>query len=145
MTHSPACQNIRPRLSGTHDGEITGALREAVRTHLGSCDACGAELTAIARTSRMTSAAATDARPGFNARLAVKIAAAGKAEDRWTARGRLAKRLSLASAAALLAALLGLGPSLLRDFRDVSLDATDEQILDLALWGPGPDEKEGES
>ncbi|MFQ5458172.1 MAG: anti-sigma factor [Myxococcota bacterium] len=145
MNPSPDCRKTRPRLSAYHDAALDGASRDAVRAHLARCKACQAELAAIAGVSALVAGTISDARPGFNARLAGKIAAAQGAEDRWAARGRLARRMSLATAAALLAAVLGFGPALVRDFRGASPATTDEQILDLALWGTGPDDVESES
>jgi anti-sigma factor (TIGR02949 family) len=143
MTNTWNCAKIRSRLSGYHDEAIPPDLASAIRAHLRGCADCTRELEAIARIARSIRASACDAPSGFEERLAARIAATEQTRRNWAARGRLAKRLSLASAAALLAATIGLGPGLLRDFSDPGADITDDQILDLALFGPASDEREG--
>lgn len=46
------CEHTR-RLSAYHDGEVTGADREALEAHLAQCPACAAELARLRRLSSL--------------------------------------------------------------------------------------------
>lgn len=144
MTNTLRCPDVRSRLSGYHDDALPGALKANLHEHLEACDGCRAELASLSRVARLVAAAAVDAPSGFEERLAARLAATRRGRRRWAARGRLAKQMSVFTAAALLAAIIGLGPALLRDFRGADIRTTDEKILDMALFGPGLDEQEGD-
>jgi anti-sigma factor RsiW len=140
-----SCNKIRPRLSAYHDGALAPDRRAAIERHLADCDGCRGELEATARVAGIVAGAALEARPGFEARLRAHLQTQGQQDQRWAARARLARRLSLLSAAFLVVAVAGLGPALLRDWRQARLDASDAQVLQLALFGPAESETNGSS
>jgi anti-sigma factor RsiW len=123
-----SCKDVLPRLTAYHDGALAPDRRAAIDSHLADCDGCRGELEATARVAAMVASAALEAKPGF---------------QRWAARARLARRLSLVSAAVLAVAVAGLGPALLRDWRQARVDARDAQVLQLALFGPTESETNG--
>ncbi len=140
-----SCKEIRLRLSAYHDGALAPDRRAAIDSHLADCDGCRSELEATARLAAIVAGAALEARPGFEARLRAQLETQGQEVEPWAARARLARQLSLLSAAVLVAAVAGLGPALLRDWRQARLDASDAQVLQLALFGPTESETNGSS
>ncbi len=129
------CDEIRSRLSAYHDGEIPADARARIEAHVARCAACHEELDAITRVARLVADATAAAGPGFDARLATRLETKRRAEDLWARRGRLARRMSLAAAAVLVAALVGLGPTLLRADRAGFAPQSDDEIINLALYG----------
>lgn len=133
MNDKIPCGRVRPRLSGYHDEALPAALAESIAAHLAGCAACRGELEAIASVAGLVSQLSVDARPGFEARTAARLAAARAARAPWAARARLAKRLSFFAAAALVAALIGIGPAIIRDAGISGAKVSDDQILYQAL------------
>jgi anti-sigma factor RsiW len=129
------CDEIRPRLSSYQDGEIPADARARIEAHLERCTACRDELEAIARVARLVAGAAVAASPGFEGRLAARLETKHRVEDLWARRGRLARRACLVAAAVLVAALVGLGPTLLRSDRSGTFAYNDDEIINLALYG----------
>jgi anti-sigma factor RsiW len=138
-----SCKDVLPRLTAYHDGALAPDRRAAIDSHLADCDGCRGELEATARVAAMVASAALEAKPGFEARLRAQLETQGWEVQRWAARARLARRLSLVSVAVLAVAVAGLGPALLRDWRQARVDARDAQVLQLALFGPTESETNG--
>ncbi len=131
----PLCEEIRSRLTAYHDGVISPDAHARIEAHLAGCAACREELNAITRVARLVAHASAAAGPGFDARLASRLKAKRYVEDLWARRGRLARRMSLVAAAVLVAALVGLGPTLLRGDRTSASAQSDDELIDLALYG----------
>ncbi|MDP3939829.1 MAG: zf-HC2 domain-containing protein [Deltaproteobacteria bacterium] len=142
MNSEMRCQDVRSRLSGYHDSALPPPLAGSIRLHLDKCPDCAGELAAISRVAGLVSGSMLDARPGFEERFARKLTARRAAGESWAARARLAKRLSAYAAAFLLAALVGLGPAVVRDVRDYVAPSSDAQILYLALIENGSGDQE---
>ncbi len=143
MSSELQCQDVRSRLSGYHDGALPPPLVESIGLHLDECPGCAAELAAISRVAELVGDATHDARPGFEERLTCKLTARRAAGEAWAARARLAKRLSAYAAVFLLAALVGLGPAVIRDVQEHAALSSDDQILYLALIENGSGDQEG--
>jgi anti-sigma factor RsiW len=139
------CDDLRPRLSAYRDGALAPGRRRAIEAHLEGCAGCRGELESIARVAGHVAAAAAVARPGFEARLRARLETRRRTNEAWASRARLARRLSLVSAALLVVAVTGLGPALLRDWREARTEASDEEILQIALFIPNATGENGSS
>jgi len=130
-----ACRTIRSRLSAYRDGALAPGAARDVAAHLEGCDGCREELAGIDAVARLVAGAGVIAPPGFEERLRARLHGKGLTEKAWASRGRVARRASLAAAAVLVAALAGLGPRLVRDTRTAAPAITDDQNLNLVLFG----------
>jgi len=91
-----ACEHTR-RLSAYHDGEVSGAEREALEAHLAQCPACAAEL---ARLRRLSSLLAQAERPKMPAGVLDRLHRS--ADDLAAADLRRVAKTFLAAAASIL-------------------------------------------
>lgn len=130
-----ACRTIRTRLSAYRDGALARGTTREVAAHLGDCTGCREELGGIDAVARLVAGAAVTAPSGFDERVRARLGARALAEEAWARRGRLARRSSLLAAAVLVALLAGLGPAIVRDPRTGPPSITDDQNLNLVLFG----------
>jgi anti-sigma factor RsiW len=130
-----ACEMIGARLSAYRDGALPPGAARDVAAHLRECSGCRARLAGIEAVARLVAGAALPAPPGFDERLRARLRAKGLAEEAWARRGRLARRASLLAAGLLVVLAAGLGPAIVRGDRSGPPSLSDEQNLNLVLFG----------
>ena len=110
------CADARELLTDVAGGELDGARADAVRTHAGGCDACGAELAELEATIGMCRRAGSEPLPdGFSRALHQALVAAGPPRRSFfdAVRAAIAMRpMTFAASAAALAALVSVGGTL---------------------------------
>jgi hypothetical protein len=96
-----ACTIIRPELSALLDDELDVTTKNAVEDHVGSCDACRAELERLDRTRRFLRARPAEGVPDFATEIEARIRNEGKQRPtEWKTLARIA------SIAAVIAAVV---------------------------------------